>query len=150
MKVELVSYSETFLELSWNWLNDPEIKKLTNTPSFSKEDQKKFFESIHTRHDYKIWGIEYEGIPVGVCGLKKITTIDCEYWGYIGCKEYWSKGIGTEVLFKLIGIARDRNLESIWLTVLNDNSRAIGLYSKIGFKQEGNTVDNLITMRLVL
>ena len=28
-QLEIVTYSREFLDLSWHWLNDPEIKKLT-------------------------------------------------------------------------------------------------------------------------
>jgi len=150
MNVELVPYTEEFLDLSWIWLNDPEIKSLTNTPSFTKEEQISWFNSLPKRKDYKIWGIKLNGTPIGVCGLKNITDIDCEYWGYIGDKKHWGKGIGSKVMELLIEYAKDKNLQSIWLTVLEKNLRAIKLYEKYGFLFETQEKNKLVKMRLAI
>ena len=72
--LKLITYNKDFLPLSWNWLNDPEIKSLTMTPEFSKEDQLNFFNSIKERKNYKIFGIEFDNIKIGACGLKNIEN----------------------------------------------------------------------------
>jgi len=149
MIVKLVPYSERFLKLSWGWLNDPEIRILANVPKFTKQDQEKWFDSLIDIENYKIWGVVYDEEPIGVCGLKKITKKDCEYWGYIGNKDYWGIGIGSNILDQLIRYAKNSGLESLWLVVINDNERAIRLYDKFGFKTE-EYFDNLIKMRLSL
>lgn len=146
MSIELTKYTLEFLEYSWTWLNDDEIRKLTDTPIFDAESQKKWFNSISSKKDYLIWGILFEGIPIGACGLKNITITDCEYWGYIGNKNYWGKGIGTEMLQKLIEIGKQKKLNSIWLKVLKDNDRARKLYEKLGFYVE-NESDAMLFMR---
>ena len=148
-KLRFVDYSIKYLELSWDWLNDFEIKKLTNTPNFSKEDQLFFYNSLTQKKDYFIRGMEFDNKPIGVCGLKKITSEDAEYWGYIGVKEYWGKGIGKFIINYLIGIAKEKSLKSIYLHVIESNIRAIKLYVKIGFEVE-NTIDGLVKMRLIL
>ena len=91
--IEFVKYNETFLEKSWEWLNDKEIKYLTFTPDFTREQQKEWFLSLKDKKDYFIKGVLYNDIPIGVVGLKNITDINGEYWGYIGEKEYCNKGI---------------------------------------------------------
>ena len=53
--VRLVDFSKVFFDNSWNWLNDPEIKKMTATPDFTKEDQLKWFNSLPSKQDYLIW-----------------------------------------------------------------------------------------------
>jgi RimJ/RimL family protein N-acetyltransferase len=145
---QLVSFSEEFLDLSWTWLNDPLVAKLTNTPIFSKEDQKKWFHSLHENENYRIWGVIFNDQKIGACGLKNITQNDCEYWGYIGEKSFWNKGIGTMILNNIISIAKKDNLESIWLNVLYLNKNAIHLYEKLGFKIEGPKKTKIIKMRL--
>lgn len=145
----LVEYSIQFIEFSWNWLNDPEIKKLTNTPSFSKEDQLDFFHSLPERKNYYIKGIVYNERPIGACGLKNITDTDAEYWGYIGEKEFWGKGLGKQIMNKMIEKAKELNLTSIYLIVIPDNPRAISLYQKMEFEIE-NESDKEIIMRLNL
>mgnify|MGYP001018314846 CR=1 FL=1 len=148
-KLLFVDYSTIYLENSWEWLNDFEIKNLTNTPNFSKEDQLSFYNLLPQKKDYYIRGIELDNKPIGVCGLKKITSEDAEYWGYIGVKEYWGKGIGKFIINYLIGIAKEKSLKSIYLHVIESNIRAIKLYVKIGFEVE-NTIDGLVKMRLIL
>lgn len=150
MKIELVKYTKNYLNLSWNWLNDKEIQELTNTPKFTKQSQNDWFNGLVNRNDYKIWGIEVDGKPVGACGLKNINEKDCEYWGYIGEKDYWGKGVGSTVLSLVIEEARKKNLKSIWLKVLKMNIRAIKLYEKYGFTKIRNIDEKQIKMELIL
>ncbi len=133
MMLEIVKYTEEFLPLSWKWLNDSEIKKLTMTSDFSKEDQINFFNSLSSRKNYKIFGIEFDGIKIGACGLKNIEQNRSEYWGYIGEKEYWGKGLGKEILTKMINLAINEKISSVYLKVEKNNYRAIKLYEKFGF-----------------
>lgn len=145
--IQFEEYSEEYLEKSWNWLNDIEIKKLTNTPDFTKEQQVKWFENLVQNDTYKIWGVSYNGIPIGVFGIK---NIDCdkkngEYWGYIGEKKYWGKGIGTIVLTEILKKASEElGLNSIYLKVLIHNSVAIKLYEKLQFVKKTEVEDILI------
>ena len=133
MMLEIVKYTEEFLPLSWKWLNDSEIKKLTMTSDFSKEDQINFFNSLSSRKNYKIFGIEFDGIKIGACGLKNIEQNRSEYWGYIGEKEYWGKGLGKEILTKMINLAINEKISSVYLKVEKNHYRAIKLYEKFGF-----------------
>ena len=133
MEVVFVQYDNTFLEKSWGWLNTPEIAYLTQTPVFSKEDQLHWFESLKEKNDYMIWGIRCDNIPVGVCGLKNINISSAEYWGYIGEKEYWGKGIGKKMLTFIENEAIKLDLCILELNVLKDNVRALHLYEKQGF-----------------
>lgn len=41
-KISLKLYNEDFLEKSWEWLNDEELKYLTMTPDFTRKDQNFF------------------------------------------------------------------------------------------------------------
>ncbi|WP_082798764.1 GNAT family N-acetyltransferase [Chryseobacterium cucumeris] len=151
-KLQLVDYTKNILEKSWNWLNDPEIKYLTNTPDFSKEDQQKWFAGLENNKTYWVKGIQHNHKIIGVVGLKKIdlTNKTAEYFVYIGEKEYWGKGLSAD-LFKLIfKIAKDQlNLESLYLNVIPGNTRAVKAYEKAGFSISDNS-DSYITMSLRL
>lgn len=93
--IELVEYDKAFFELSKDWLSDPETNSLTATGVIPDDEQRlSWFESLPQRNDYLIWGVQYEGKPIGACGLKHITAHDAEYWGYIGEKSLWGKGLG--------------------------------------------------------
>jgi RimJ/RimL family protein N-acetyltransferase len=146
ISISLVVYDQTFLGLSWKWLNDPEIKKLTYTPEFTREQQKAWFESLYSKTDYKIWGVQYDNKPIGVCGLKNITFADAEYWGYIGVKQYWGIGLGSVIMQLVEKEAEKAGLHSIWLSVIPENIRAIRLYQKNGYTED-NREGELLIMR---
>ena len=52
-------------------------------------------------------------------------------------KEYWNRGIGTEMLTRLIELAKEMKLKVIELEVISDNARGINLYHKMGFTDIG-------------
>lgn len=147
--LKFVDYNLIFLNQSWIWLNDKEIKELTYTPDFTKEQQLQFYDSLNEKKDYYIKGIEYNKIPIGACGLKNITSDDAEYWGYIGEKEYWGYGLGKGILNFAINAATEHGLTSLYLNVVKRNKRAIGLYEGMGFMAEEETPFSL-KMRLDL
>ena len=52
-------------------------------------------------------------------------------------QEYWNKGIGSQLLSKILCFAKDNAFETIDLQVRSDNLRAIHLYEKFGFQKIG-------------
>ena len=133
-EVAFVEFSIDYLNLSGLWLKDPEIKKLTNSPELTRVTQISWFETLKFRSDYKIWGIEYDNKKIGVVGLKNISSPCAEYFGYIGEKEYWNKGISKYMLDHTCLYAKTNNIKEIHLRVIKDNPRAIRAYEKYGFE----------------
>ncbi len=145
MKIEIVPFDVSFLELSWEWLNDKEIKILTNTPVFDRKQQRLWFETLKYKRDYLIWGIQFMDKKIGVCGLKNITSNECEYWGYIGNKDYWGIGLGRQMLQSMELKASELGTSRIWLKVIDSNIRAKSLYLNYGFSIE-SVHGNMIIM----
>jgi RimJ/RimL family protein N-acetyltransferase len=57
---------------------------------------------------------------------------------FIGDRNYWSKGIGTEVVKQFVRMLfRRYNLHRIDIDTFSDNKRAIRCYEKCGFVVEG-------------
>ena len=138
-KVELVSFDKCFFEKSRAWLEDEEVNRLTDTGELPMEsDRLKWFESLHSRMDYLIWGVACEEEPIGACGLKNIQGSKAEYWGYIGEKSYWGKGLGSSMLKGVERKAKELNLDELYLTVLMENDRAIRLYINNGYEDRGS------------
>ncbi|WMX15212.1 GNAT family N-acetyltransferase [Aureispira sp. CCB-E] len=134
MNVEFVDFDRMFLGYSWKWLNDPEIKRLTNSSSFTKEEQEEWYNSLESiSAHYFIKGVCLDNKPIGITGLKNISSREGEYWGYIGEKEHWGKGIGTQMLEYIMKKGKEDGLERIYLKVSLNNDRAISLYKKLGF-----------------
>ena len=134
MKIQFLEFDRVFLDLSFQWLSDSTIKYLTMTPDITKENQEEWFASLQDKNDYYIRGIAVDNKPIGACGLKHITLEAGEYWGYIGEKDYWGKGIGGRMMAFIEEYAKSSGLKQLYLQVLNDNERAIRLYVKNGYE----------------
>jgi len=145
LEINFTAFDEHFLQCSSRWLQDKEIAVLIDAPAFSKEKQDAWFNSLPQKDDYFIWGIQYGLMPVGVTGLKNVGKGRGEYWGYIGEKEYWGKGIGTAMLHFIEDIAKDKGLNILYLKVLETNIRAISLYQRNCYKTV-KTVDGFLWM----
>lgn len=77
---------------------------------------------------------------IGNCGFLNVDSVNrkAEVGIFIGDKNYWNKGYGTEALSLLLDFGFNvRNLNNIYLTVKDFNSRAIKCYEKLGFKLIG-------------
>lgn len=139
MKIEYLDFNKLFLERSFEWLTDPEINRLLDVGRVSKEEQQIWFKGLKTRKNYLIWGVSCDGMPIGAVGLKNInfSEKEAEYFGYIGEKEYWGRGIGTKMLEFAKTQATDIGIEKLYLNVIPENQRAIHLYKKFGFESRG-------------
>jgi RimJ/RimL family protein N-acetyltransferase len=123
------------------WLNSEEVFKylLTGTNIISFESEKEVLLRLSKEHVYGIVDIESE-ILIGNVGLININHIHktSEVGIFIGNKEYWGKGYGTEALQLLIDYSfRILGLENIMLRVFDYNVRARKSYEKVGFKKIG-------------
>lgn len=145
--VEFREYDRVVLMKSREWLNDPEMRSLTITPNFNDEKQEAWFQSIQGRNDYYIRSLWRDNEPIGALGIKHITDIDGEIWGYIGEKKYWGKAIGVNVLFHLLNYARSKGLQSVYATLLKNNHHSYKLLKRFGFEIEKALNDDLIIMR---
>lgn len=146
LNVSFVPYDDVFFEKSASWLSDPEIKYLTMTPDLDDKTRKEWFEGLSLREDYYIEGIMLDDEPIGAVGLKHIDLNNRtgEYWGYIGEKEYFGKGIGHIMVEHMIRYAKSIGIQLVSLRVRNDNERAKRLYQKRGFKRIDEINDVLI------
>ena len=77
---------------------------------------------------------------IGSISLEKMRNIHrtATLGIFIGEKEYWSKGYGSEAIKLLLDYGFNYlNLHSINLTVMSFNERAVKCYKKCGFKEVG-------------
>lgn len=82
-----------------------------------------------------------------IIGTVQLTNIhpvnnNAEFSIMIGEKNYWSKGAGYFATNAILEHGfKNLNLHRIYLTVLATNKRAIELYKKAGFENEGTLID---------
>lgn len=106
-----------------------DFRKLTN---IIKKSQKGI--------DYRIVIIDKKGKIIGYGFLQDIYGSE-PILGIGILDEYQNCGIGKILLSNLISVAKKLNKKHVLLTVIKENSRAIYLYKKLGFKIEGETFD---------
>lgn len=142
--IKLRAYEEKDIKQAQAFINDPEIKYyLTPSVPFpvTLEDEKKFINSQSAFKDTYSFAIEtLDGVYIGGCGLNKVDwkNRSVVVGIFIGDKNYWSKGYGTDAMKVLVDFIFDEmNINRIQLNVYSFNKRAIRSYEKVGFKVEG-------------
>jgi RimJ/RimL family protein N-acetyltransferase len=132
-----VPFDETYRDLSYRWLNDPEIARMTRVPPTTPESQAAWFETLPGRTDYAVWGIEEDGVPVGALGLKHIGVDEgAEYFMYIGERDYWGRGIAQWAFDEIRAEARARGLAHLVGIIGKDNPRSLTAHLRVGFAIE--------------
>lgn len=139
-------FDEAFLDASARWQQDPEVRALTNAAPFSKAAQLEWYESLKQRSDYFIWGVSLHSIPIGAVGLKGIEQGAAEYFGYIGERQFWGKGLGIQMVEHAEHEAFSKGITVVRLQVSKHNVRAIRLYQKANYRFCMNIESNLIIM----
>jgi RimJ/RimL family protein N-acetyltransferase len=130
------------------WLNDLEVtENLTLYSSIiNTENEKIFLETLCKDHNYSIIDNDTNEL-IGNCGFLDLDHLNqtAEVGIFIGNKNYWNKGYGTEALTLLVDYGFEAlNLHNIGLRVYSFNERAIISYEKAGFKKTGKRREALL------
>lgn len=131
-------------EVYHKWRNDIDVMQTTAPllDVYTIEETEKFVNQIISGSSSKSYIIveKQSKKPIGVTSLIKIDykNRNAECIIDIGEKDAWGKGYGAEAMKLLLDYGfMELNLHRIYLRVFSFNSRAIKLYEKVGFKQEG-------------
>lgn len=144
-KVRLREYRKEDIPLALEYINDPEIKKYLVTVAplpVLLHNEEKWFEKISADkpEEYSFAIETLDGKYIGGCGINKIDwkNSSAEVGIFIGDKNYWGKGYGTDTMKVLVRFIFDQmNIHKVKLKVKAFNERAIRSYGKCGFKEEG-------------
>ncbi|HAS79648.1 MAG TPA: N-acetyltransferase [Fusobacteriaceae bacterium] len=142
--VRLREYRKGDIERAKEFLNDFEVRKNlqpTIPYPFTLEDEEKWYSGISAIKDTYTFALEtLEDRYIGGCGINSIDWKNSKVviGIFIGDKEYWSKGYGSDAINILVKFIFDEmNINKIALNVYSFNERAIKCYEKCGFKREG-------------
>ncbi len=123
------------------YINDEELKEyLSNIFPFNTFMEEELIKRVSQKSNDVYFAIEADGTVVGTTVLYEIDYISrrSEFGVAIYNKNYWNKGIGTEVLklmlkygFEVLGLNR------IMLRAFEENKRMIAVAEKFGFIFEG-------------
>ena len=91
------------------------------------------------------WVALVDDLPVGYAKLKlkaKLEFIEsenvCQLQKIYVLRDFLSMKIGFELQNRMLGKAREKGFDEIWLSVLQSNDRAVNFYKKNGFQKIGN------------
>ena len=132
-----VKDAEKFTE----WLNDLEIVRNLQLygSMISLENENTFLGKLSKDHNYSIINLETNEL-LGSCGFLEVDQGNqtAEAGIFIGNRNFWNKGYGTEALSLLLDYGfKALNLHCVMIRVFEFNKAAMKCYRKIGFKQIG-------------
>jgi len=144
-KVIVRPVERTDLELVQKWYNDDEVMFWG---SGAKPDmmvsmdylEDVWFEESFTEYSVRMMIETEQAIPIGIIGFKDMDFQErsCRMLIFIGEKDYWGKGYGTDVIKGFLKYLFNRwNLHRVEADTWDGNDRAIETYKKCGFVEEG-------------
>lgn len=143
----ILEVDKNLIELVRNWRNNKNVSQYMYTNHYiTKEEHQKWIEKLK-KDTAKAWIIKYDGKPVGLSSLSNIDHKNkTTEWGfYIAYESARGKGIGSASLYKLMEYVFDKmNFKKMYTKVLENNTVAIRLYEKFGFKNEGMLKEKLL------
>ena len=131
------------VEIFTKWLNDFQVTDGTGRSGLmvTLNGEKAYLEKIHDNENYCFVIVTLENDEmIGTIGLEKMNyrNRSAELGIFIGDETYRGKGIGKEAIYLILDYGFNYlNLNSIQLSVLSFNERAITCYKKCGFKEAG-------------
>jgi RimJ/RimL family protein N-acetyltransferase len=146
-KCYLSPIDENDAEKFTEWLNDLEltINMQIYNGVLNVENEREFLRNLSREQNYSIIDLKTDEL-IGNCGFLDIDHLNqtAETGLFIGNKNYWNKGFGSEALTLLLDYGfKALNLNNIMLKVYSFNKRAIKSYEKVGFKTIGKRRNGL-------
>jgi RimJ/RimL family protein N-acetyltransferase len=128
------------------WINDRETKELLGSylPVTIKQEAQ-WIESLSEKDhtDIQLAIMTTDGNLIGSMGIHRIDWKNrtASTGAFIGDKNYWDKGYGTEAKMLLLDYAFNTlNLRKIYSSALEYNKRSIAYQMKCGYKIEGRRI----------
>lgn len=144
-KISLIPFNESYITETYvSWLNDKEMSTIilsaetTTTLEECKEYATEMIQSNNNHFFAMVAHDTNEHIGNFRLGPHDRHNNRIQLGMMIGNKEYWGKGIGTEVVRLGLEFAfRNLKVHKVFLDVREDNRGAIKIYEKNGFFHEG-------------
>lgn len=141
--VKMGRFTPDYVPIYHEWLQNPYIRKMTETPKYSLEKVAKIRDEIEEADDMAHFLIfdKKTGKPIGDTDLRDIKlgkrVKKAESAIMIGEPEYREKGYSTEALTLMLDYGfKNFGLNKVTAPVLYFNKPSIGLYKKLGFSKK--------------
>jgi len=117
---------------------DESVNPYVNFEIMSKEEFRPIFNEMIETGGLQVYELEGEAIAAMVVSRFQHRLKHLVYIGAFGIKKsHQGRGIGKKIMQELIGELKVDGVRRIELKVEADNNRAINLYRKLGFVEEG-------------
>uniref|UniRef100_UPI0039ED0F7E GNAT family N-acetyltransferase n=1 Tax=Clostridium perfringens TaxID=1502 RepID=UPI0039ED0F7E len=121
---------------------------MENILSNKDEEEESIKEKIINMDKNQYWYVaEENGKVIGLGILMNHGNLRKKHVGVITLmvnSDYQNKGVGSLLMDKLINLSESLNIIRLELCVFRDNYKAINLYKKFGFKEEGIKVKSAL------
>lgn len=145
-KFSLLPVEPETKKLFLEWWRDPEVRPMQDSSLLpvsrgkcEENFEHWFLSESDSQISFQIMTPDRQK-AIGIANLRSIDWLNrsAEFTIFIGNKSYWNKGIGKGVTRAMTELAfKEYNLHRLMLRVYSHNQRAINVYKKIGFKEEG-------------
>ena len=142
--INFTKLDELEIEMVRRWRNNPKVRMwMYNDRVIGREEHNRFIESLK-KLDEKMYYIVKKGSTY--IGVLSFTSINWQhrraYFGIYTNPELRISGVGSNLMKLALYVAfKVFNLHSLRLEVIENNTKAINLYKKFGFKEEGRLKD---------
>ena len=141
--------------VSYQWRNDPDIWRFTGLQPdrvITPEIETEWIGRVLARENEYRFAIciADTGTYIVNVQLTSVTPEGAEFHIFIGAKQYWDGGFGTEATQKMVRHAfGTMHIPLIYLYVRRENLRAIKAYQRAGFTETvGSDRDGFIKMTI--
>lgn len=125
--------------------NNPKIaSKMTNQfpHPYKYADAYQFITKVAQQKKEQIWGIDWQGELVGVCGIhpqEDVQAPNAEIGYWVG-EEYWGNGISPLAITALINFSwkKWKVLERVFAVIYSNNPQSERALQKVGFEKEAS------------
>lgn len=142
-RVTLRPVEEDDVPLIHAWMNNPEVwRYMDYERPVSLPDVREDLE--RSRSEGHPFVILVGDRAIGRIGLNRFRRRDrrCAFYLYVGDPAFWGRGLALDAAMTLLSHAFDRlDLWQVELWTLADNDRAVSMYRRCGFVEEGRLRD---------
>jgi len=144
VKIEIIPVEERHLETLRIERNKDDVRmNFSNCRLLSQAEQKDWYVKVSSDKTRKYFAVENGGKFAGSIWFDEWDFVNrsCRVGLFIIAK-YRNKGIGYKALREFLShLSNSLGIHRVWLLVMVENTPAISLYRRLGFKEEGTQKD---------
>ena len=145
MKLQFVpfeSISNDMSDLILKWRNSEDIRcQMIHQNLITNEEHYNWYKLVSSgRANYRVKMVYFDDMPIGVVYLTNMDlVVKCVSWGlYIGENKYRGLGLGRIMMVEILSWGfEELYFYRMYTSVLENNIKALSMYYKFGFKNEG-------------